>query len=871
MTVQKSMCMFLTVLLLLTIVVIEVSQHPALAQGIVYGPVKRGETLWDIAKQVQTGNTVTQHQVLLALLATNPQNFKNPCNFNTLKVDNTLRIPILEKIQWINQTEAVVEFNRQNQQWQAYQQTQQQLTCSEFVLTLIEQMTVSNTTVEALALSSFLPFLTDSSQVVKIGVLSFQAKEITLTQWQPTINYLSTTINDYTFELTPLHLPELESAIEQRRVDFILLSAGDYVRLEHRYHLNHVVTLTRLEQDNALSRFGGVIFTRANCEHINTLQDVKGKHFLAVSKDSVDGFLVAWEQFHNLNINPFQDFAQIIFSGTSYEEVVLRVQTTEEIEVGTVRTGVLEKLASQGRIALTDFKVLNKQSVKDFPFLLSTQLYPEWPLARLPHTKETLAKQVAIALLALPAQHPAAKEGGYTGWTIPANYQPVHDLMKKLQVGAYEKPSINLKNLFIQNRTIILLVASILLIAISLLTMIIRINKILQKEVKEQKKINHALQQKIKERKQFEERTCQSNEELQHEITQHKRTIEQLHNIQEQLIRLEKMARLGQLIASITHEINTPLGAIHSAVRHITDFLSENLEEVINFFNSLSVERQQDFLNLLRRSMQQTPNANSEEIRHLKYELAQQLTERKITDALTFANILADMGIYKNIEPCLPLLQDAQALKILEVIYQLTSLQKSIYTILTASEFIMHIVSALKRLAHNEPSGEKTLTQITEGIETVLTLYQHQLKHKNITIIRHYETIPPILCYADELNQVWMNLIHNALQAMNHTGTLKIVVALQEEAISISITDSGIGIPDEIKYTIFKPFFTTKPIGEGCGLGLDIVKKIVEKHNGKISVESKPGCTTFAVFLPLSGQIHTREQNYTHLHLMTVD
>jgi signal transduction histidine kinase len=139
---------------------------------------------------------------------------------------------------------------------------------------------------------------------------------------------------------------------------------------------------------------------------------------------------------------------------------------------------------------------------------------------------------------------------------------------------------------------------------------------------------------------------------------------------------------------------------------------------------------------------------------------------------------------------------------------------------------------------------------LSEGIDTVLTLYQNQLK-KGIEVKRNYTELPPVLCYPDELNQVWTNLIHNALQAMDYRGTLTIEVMQQEQYASISITDTGAGIPEEIKPKIFEPFFTTKPPGEGSGLGLDIVKKIIEKHQGKIEVESIPGQTKFTVSLPI--------------------
>ncbi|MGC1246890.1 MAG: ATP-binding protein, partial [Spirulinaceae cyanobacterium] len=130
------------------------------------------------------------------------------------------------------------------------------------------------------------------------------------------------------------------------------------------------------------------------------------------------------------------------------------------------------------------------------------------------------------------------------------------------------------------------------------------------------------------------------------------------------------------------------------------------------------------------------------------------------------------------------------------------------------------------------------------------TLYHNQLK-QGVKVQRNYTEIPSILCYPDELNQVWTNLIHNALQAMNNQGDLIIDVVEEKNQAKVSFTDTGKGIPEEIKSRIFKPFFTTKPPGEGSGLGLDIVSKIVDKHQGQITFESQPGCTTFTVCLPV--------------------
>ncbi|MEZ0371541.1 MAG: sensor histidine kinase, partial [Candidatus Sericytochromatia bacterium] len=145
-------------------------------------------------------------------------------------------------------------------------------------------------------------------------------------------------------------------------------------------------------------------------------------------------------------------------------------------------------------------------------------------------------------------------------------------------------------------------------------------------------------------------------------------------------------------------------------------------------------------------------------------------------------------------------------------------------------------------------------------LEMMLTLYQNQLK-SGIELSRDYaENLPLIKAFADELNQVWINLFHNAVQAMEGSGRLEIRVGAKSESregqdrpyVVVAIGDTGPGIPDEIKARIFEPFFTTKASGQGSGLGLDIVRKIVEKHDGRLHVESQPGKTVVEVWLPVA-------------------
>ncbi|NER37620.1 MAG: PAS domain S-box protein [Oscillatoria sp. SIO1A7] len=353
-----------------------------------------------------------------------------------------------------------------------------------------------------------------------------------------------------------------------------------------------------------------------------------------------------------------------------------------------------------------------------------------------------------------------------------------------------------------------------------------------------------AVSNEITVRKQAEQALYEKNQEL-------AATLERLNATQEELIHSEKMAALGQLVAGVAHEINTPLGAITSSVRNIDNFWKSNLEPLLCFWRDLSPERQENFLELLEQSSKEDMPLSTREQRQIKRALTKELESNSIAKAANVAKLLVGIGVYEQLEPLLPLLKDPEGENILKMAYQLANIATSTQTIATASERAAKVVFALKTYARYDATGNKLQARICEGIEAVLTLYHNQLK-QGVEVIRNYEKdLPAIWCYPDELNQVWTNLIHNAIQAMENKGTLTIEVSQQESGIAIATIDSGPGIPPEIVSKIFQPFFTTKPPGEGSGLGLDIVKKIIDKHQGTINVKSQPGQTEFVVWLPV--------------------
>lgn len=328
--------------------------------------------------------------------------------------------------------------------------------------------------------------------------------------------------------------------------------------------------------------------------------------------------------------------------------------------------------------------------------------------------------------------------------------------------------------------------------------------------------------------------------------------LNQLQQTQAQLIQAEKMAALGQLVANVAHEINTPLGAVRSSAEIVSQFLTQ-LEPLILLLHSLTPDQQQLFFGLLQRSIEAMPQLaqfSSREKRQFKRQLIQALEAKKLADADVIADTLVDIGLYDASAAILDQLSSTDSRRLLEMVYQLASLHKSTRTIITATDRAARIVMALKRYVYQEPSGNKTETDVIDGIEIALTLHFNQLR-RAVKVQRHYGEVPPIWAHPDELIQLWSNLISNALQGMEYRGYLTITVAQLAEQIRVEIQDSGKGIPAELQSRIFEPFFTTKSKGEGSGLGLSIVKKIVERHAGEIQVTSQPGQTVFSVLLPL--------------------
>jgi C4-dicarboxylate-specific signal transduction histidine kinase len=364
---------------------------------------------------------------------------------------------------------------------------------------------------------------------------------------------------------------------------------------------------------------------------------------------------------------------------------------------------------------------------------------------------------------------------------------------------------------------------------------------------------NKLLEQQVEERTEKLKDALNEVEEQKEEI---QKTLDHLNITQDQLIESEKMAALGQLIAGVAHEVNTPIGAIKSSAGSIQHSLNDTLEQLPNLIKVLTKEEKALFDKLINTALKTQNNLlSTREERAVKKEIASNLSEYGIEDTRVIASKLVAMKIYSDVEEFLPLIKSENYDFILDTAYKISDLSTNTTNIIQAVERASKVIFALKSFSRYDHTGEMSKANIKDTIETVLTIYHNQIK-QGTQLIREYEDVSDNYCFPDELNQVWTNLVHNALQAMDYKGTL--TISLKEESGNqvVGIKDSGCGIPEHIKEKIFEPFFTTKPAGEGSGLGLDIIKKIIQKHEGKIEVDSTVGeGTEFRVFIPIKKSI----------------
>lgn len=691
-------------------------------------------------------------------------------------------------------------------------------------------------------LLSFL-LMISSSQVfafeqISIGVLSHRGDTATAINWGAMADELSWQLSDYRFVIVPLDFDEIENKIQNAEIHFLLVNPSIYVVMEVRHRISRIATLSRVINFGYQNQFAGVLFTTIEREDIKSLQDVKGKHLSAVDPKSLGGFQMVLRELADQGID--SEDLQISFAGI-HDDVVKTV-LRGDADVGTVRTGILESMDQSGQIDVEDFHIINPQTADHFSQLHSTRLYPEWPFSKLPHTDDVLAQRVAIALMQMAdTQEPDERGALHHRWTIPLEYQPVHEILQTLRMPPYDQVAQFTFTDAMKKYWYAILSTLVFFMLLAVITMlVIRLNTELKKSKSRLEQQYSLILDSVADgiygvdmdgnstfvNKAMEKITGWSAQSMigknQHAILHHTRANGEQHPVEEcpvyKTFRDEQPRFVEDDIFWRSDGKSFP---VEYSSTPLKDENNQTIGSVV-IFRDISerkkAERQARKFRLELAHMARV-STMGEMASGMAHELNQPLT-----------------AISTNADACIRLTESSD--------YDKDNLSDTLEIISLQAKRAGAIIQQMRSFIRKD-MPRKSPVNINDVIREVLVLVRQSLHEYSIELrLQLEEEIPDVQAQHIQIDQVLLNLVKNAIEAMSDNGsennTLLIKTELfMHEQVRVSITDTGLGVDKDIRQRLFTPFSTSKK--NGMGLGLSISQGIINEHGGKLKLESSSG------------------------------
>lgn len=558
----------------------------------------------------------------------------------------------------------------------------------------------------------FMPGAAQARDLLKIGVLDYAGAEHSRDHWEPTRAALAAALPDHRFEIVALDLSQLETALRENQIDFVITNPGNYAEIEQRYHVSRIATA----EDDA-----PVASTLVTTSDIATLKDLAGKRLAIVSPEAFGGFQTVWLEMAAADAGlprrvklevtgyPMQKAAEAVLDGSA-DAAVLRGCMLEQLRRDApARYGKLHAFAE------------NEQASAEAGCALSTPIYPGWPFAKARGTSPVLAKRVAIALMQM-------QEGNF--WTVPLDYQPVHALMRTLQIGPYARTGPVSLRAFVSDYRDWIIAFGIALMFWGIYS--VRIETLVRRRTRSLDEANAALTREIAERKRAEEADRRHRRELEH---------------------VARLSILGEMATSIAHELNQPLSAISNYAQGCL------LRMRVGRFTEADMQR-----------------------------ATQEMADQAERAATVIKRIRAFVGKRER---------------------------------------------RLDRVA------------LPALIEDCSAIYSGSARRAGVEVVTDIAPVlPEIIADGVQLQQVILNLVQNAIDAMgeeppeNRWLKLRVVPhadLMRGKGVRISVRDRGHGMSDAAMDHFAEAFYTTK--SEGIGLGLALSRSIVEAHGGWMRAE----------------------------------